>query len=162
MKTLIVLFFVFSVLSVVVSVYVLIYLRKAVKKEHEHIQKLFRTVWKLKDHLQAQIGLTEKKLNEHQKNQEGWEAGLREWVKKELGAQDLRNRNYVEKISASLDAIAKSRMTMSETFTEFVRLLRAAMREESALLKGINAPDQPTAGIQPDPGDKGSTQNEPQ
>lgn len=49
----------FSVLSFAGSIYVLVYLRKAVVKEHEHVQKLFRVTWKLKDHLQAQIALTE-------------------------------------------------------------------------------------------------------
>ena len=135
MEILIVMSLVFSVLSLVASVCVIFYLRKAVKKEHEHIQKLFKIIWRLKDHLQAQVSAVEKKIKEHQDNQDSWEIGLRKWFQEAVAAQDLKIKIAIEKISNSLELVAKSRETMVSAFRDFVRLFHAAIVGEKKLLQ---------------------------
>ena len=55
MEALIIAEFIFSVLSFIISVIVLLYLRHAVKKEHDHVRKLMRAILNLKTHLQNQM-----------------------------------------------------------------------------------------------------------
>ncbi len=146
-------FFVFSVASLGISIATLLYLRHAVKKEHQHINKVIATIWKLKDHLQKQNGEVEKRIEDHIKGQKEWETSLKKWLSDELMKQHQANEAAVIKIGeaseatiarigAAVDTIGKSREALAKNFGEFVGLLRVAMRAEKALLE--------TAKVSPD------------
>lgn len=137
MVTFIVLSIIFSILSLIISAWTLIYLRKAVKKEHEHIQKLFETTWKLKDHLQKQMGAVENKLNEHVKDHGEWQAGIKKWLDGELQKQHIANENAVARTATAVDAISKNRESIAKSFGQFLALLRAELRTEKVLLDGV-------------------------
>ena len=55
METLIVLAFIFSVISLAITIGTLLYVRYLAHKEHDHVRKIISTIWSLKTHLQQQF-----------------------------------------------------------------------------------------------------------
>ena len=115
------LLFAISMLSLAASIWTLVYLRKAVRKEHEHIQKLFKTVWKLKDHLQKQFGDQFSSVKDEL-------AGRFKKIVSEVA--DLTSKEQAEKMLSHLqNAVAKeineARMALKDFLAEEIKKIDA-------------------------------------
>lgn len=143
-STLVLILALFAVISFVISISTLLYLRYAVRKDN----KVIATIWTLKDHLQKQISEVEEKADKDTKGHKAWEESLKKWLNGELQKQHLANEASVAKVAAAIETIAKSRESMARSFGEFVGLMRAAMRAEKALLDSVK-PSLPEKPINP-------------